>query len=74
MIDAFSRWVELIPTKSTTAVEAASVMLNHIGQFGSPEVIHTDQGPAFHIDKNSYACVALNILLSQRIQLRRTVS
>ena len=50
MIDAFSRWVELIPTKSTTAVEAASVMLNHIGQFGSPEVIHTDQGPAFHIE------------------------
>jgi len=23
-------------------------MLNHIGRFGSPEVIHTDQGPAFH--------------------------
>jgi transposase InsO family protein len=22
--------------------------LNHIGRFGSPEVIHTDQGPAFH--------------------------
>jgi transposase InsO family protein len=38
----------IFPTKSTTAVEAASVMLNHIGRFGSPEVIHTDQGPAFH--------------------------
>ena len=24
------------------------VILNHIGRFGSPEVIHTDQGPAFH--------------------------
>ena len=23
-------------------------MLNHIGRFGNPEVIHTDQGPAFH--------------------------
>jgi hypothetical protein len=23
-------------------------MLNHIGRFGSPEVIHTDQGPTFH--------------------------
>ena len=32
----------------TTAVETASIMLNHIGRFGSPEVIHTDQGPAFH--------------------------
>jgi len=48
IIDAFSRWVELFPTKSTTAIETASVILNHIGRFGSPEVIHTDQGPAFH--------------------------
>ena len=40
--------VELFPTKSTTAVETASIMLNHIGRFGNPEVIHTDQGPAFH--------------------------
>ena len=48
IIDAFSRWVELFPTKSTTAIQTASVMLNHIGRFGSPEVIHTDQGPAFH--------------------------
>ena len=24
------------------------IILNHIGRFGSPEVIHTDQGPAFH--------------------------
>ena len=23
-------------------------MLNHIGRFGNPDVIHTDQGPAFH--------------------------
>ena len=48
IIDAFSRWVELFPTKSTTAAETASDMLNHIGRFGSPEVVHTDQGPAFH--------------------------
>ena len=48
IIDAFSRWVELLPTKSTIAVETASVMLNHIGRFGNPVVIHTDQGPAFH--------------------------
>ena len=48
IIDTFSRWVELFPTKSTTAIETASVMLNHIGRFRSPQVIHTDQGPAFH--------------------------
>ena len=38
MIDAFSRWVELFPT------EAAG---QHFGRFGTPDVIHTDQGPAF---------------------------
>jgi hypothetical protein len=48
VIDAFPRWVELFPTKSTTALHKASVILNHIGRFGSPEVIHTDQEPAFH--------------------------
>ena len=42
IIDAFSRWIELFPTMSTTAVETASVILNHIGRFGTPEVIHTD--------------------------------
>jgi transposase InsO family protein len=39
---------ELFPTKSTTAAETASMILNHVGRFGSPKVIHTDQGPAFH--------------------------
>ncbi len=29
IIDAFSRWVELFPTKSTTAAETASMILNH---------------------------------------------
>ena len=46
----FSRWVELFPTKTTTAAETASAILNHIGRFGIPEVINTDQGPAFHND------------------------
>ena len=50
VIDAFPRWIELFPTKSTTAIETAAAILNHIGRFGTPEVIHTDQGPAFHND------------------------
>ena len=51
IIDAFSRWVELLsqfPSKSITAAETASMIPNHVGRFESPEVIHTDQGPAFH--------------------------
>ena len=45
---AFSRWVELYPTKSTTAVESASCIFQHFGRFGNPEVVDTDRGPAFH--------------------------
>ena len=37
--------MELFPTKSTTAVETASTI-----RFGTPEVIHADQGSAFHND------------------------
>ena len=48
LIDAFSRWVELFPTKTTTAVESASCIFQHMGRFGTPEVVHTDRGTAFH--------------------------
>ena len=48
IIDAFSRWVELYPTKTTTAVETASCIFQHFGRFGTPEVVHTDRGTAFH--------------------------
>ena len=47
MIDAFSTWVELFPTKTTGASEAAGCIFQHFGRFGTPDVIHTDQGPAF---------------------------
>jgi transposase InsO family protein len=48
IIDAFSRWVELYPTKTTTAVESASCIFQHFGRFGNAEVVHTDRGTAFH--------------------------
>ena len=35
-------------TPADLILSHSSVILNHIGRFGSPEVIHTDQGPAFH--------------------------
>ena len=43
IIDAFSKWVELYPTKTTTAVEAASCNFQHFGRFGTPEVVHTNE-------------------------------
>ena len=47
MIDAFSYWVELFRTQTTGASEAAGCILQPFGRFGTPDVIHTDQGPVF---------------------------
>ena len=39
-------------------INDSAIILNHIDRFGSPEVIHTDQGPAFH-----------NELVTERLRL-----
>ena len=39
IMDAFSRWVELYPTKITTAAETASCIFQHFGRFGTPELV-----------------------------------
>ena len=38
----------VIPTITVNAHETASCILQHMGRFGTPEVIHTDRGTAFH--------------------------
>ena len=53
MIDEFSRWVELFPTKTTGASEAAGCIVQHFGRFETPDVIHTDQGP--ELSQHSFA-------------------
>jgi hypothetical protein len=40
IIDAFSRWVELYPTATTTALQTASRIFQHFGRFGTPELVH----------------------------------
>jgi len=74
IFNAFSRWVELFPTKSTTAAETASMILNHVGRFGSPEVIHSDQVPAFHNKLVTELVVEENNLLPRHILARRIES
>ena len=48
IINAFSSLVELYPTATTTAVETASCIFQHLSRFSIPEVIHTDRGTAFN--------------------------
>jgi hypothetical protein len=46
-IDCFTRVVEMKATKSTSAVEAASFLLEIFGRYGPPTVIHSDGGPQY---------------------------
>jgi hypothetical protein len=47
IIDNFTRFVELYPRKSTTEDEAVSALLHHIGRYGVPAKIITDNGGQF---------------------------
>jgi hypothetical protein len=48
IIDCFSRWVDVYPTKDTTAASAADVLLQYCGRFGFADEMVTDWGPEFH--------------------------
>ena len=47
MIDAFSRWVMLVPAPDATAVSAASALLKWMGFFGIPSNIVSDNGTQY---------------------------
>ena len=44
VIDCFTRWVSLHPTKDTTAQSCVAELLQHIRTFGTPSQIVTDNG------------------------------
>jgi hypothetical protein len=46
-IDCFSRFVELFPARSASAVEAASAILGVVGRYGAPKQIRSDQGTQY---------------------------
>jgi len=41
--EAFTRWVELLPTTNVSAYETASCLFQHFGRFGTPSAVHTDR-------------------------------
>jgi hypothetical protein len=47
IIDCFSRWVELYPAQDYSAKSAAMALLQFVGRFGVPEVIHSDKGTQY---------------------------
>jgi len=47
IIDCFTRWVELFPTVDTSAKSAADALLQHVGRYGAPANLRSDQGSQF---------------------------
>jgi len=47
VIDTFTRFVELYPTRGVSGSEAAEALLQHIGRWGCPSIISTDGGTQF---------------------------
>ncbi len=47
IIDNFTRFVELYPTKSVGAEEAAECLFNFFGRYGKPELVIHDKGTQF---------------------------
>ena len=48
LVDTFSGWVEVFPTRSEMAAKVAKVLLKEIiSRFGLPGSLQTDNGPAF---------------------------
>ena len=48
VIDNFSRYTTLWPTKDQTGMSAAKALLRHIGVYGTPDEIQSDGGPQFY--------------------------
>jgi transposase InsO family protein len=47
VIDSFTRFIELYRAKDATGATAAQVVLQHVGRYGTPNEILTDNGPQF---------------------------
>ena len=57
MVDAYSKWIEAVPTATATSTAVIEVCRERFAQFGLPETIVMDNVPA---------SLALNLLPSSR--------
>lgn len=47
MIDTFTRFVELTATPDATAKSACTALIEHVGRYGAPRILRSDNGPHF---------------------------
>ena len=57
LIDTFTRWIELFPTKTVTGEEAAKVLIQHFGRFGQANELQSDNGSQFVNDIIENLCL-----------------
>ena len=61
-IDLFSRYIVAVPTVGETADEATRVLLQHVlPHHGLPEIIQSDNGPAFTSERYREICKTLAV-------------
>lgn len=60
IIDSFSRFVELYPCSGTTATAACTGIVQHLGRYGIPDEILTDNGPSFKSDLMNALCTVID--------------
>ena len=62
MVDQFTRWVELIPLKTQTAMAVANAVYEEwITRYGTPAVLVSDRGTNFLSSLLSYLCKMLGV-------------
>ena len=62
IIDVFSRFIELVPCKDVTAASATRALLAHIGRYGPPGEVLTDNGSQFIADVTQQLLQVMEIL------------
>ena len=50
IVCSFTSWIELYHTLDATALSAAECLLKHIGRFGAPSQLRSDNGPLFIVN------------------------
>lgn len=56
VVDAFSRWVEVIPMNSTNAQQVILALANIFSRFGDPITVVSDNGPPFSSSEFKQFC------------------
>lgn len=61
IIDAYSKWPEIIRTSSTTTIQTIKILNTIFARFGPPEVIASDNGVQFTAEKFNCFCLSNGI-------------